>query len=161
MKNAKLKILEGNPGSRPIPNEPDVSTKDIPTAPDNVQKDKYALDEWNRLAKILHKAGLLYEADAAAYGVYCQKYAAWLRASEAINKRVKEKGDEIYRLVEVDEDGGIHRSELARVEGKCAMEVLAAAAEIGLTPKSRAKIGLINQQKEQAKSVLGDKRNIG
>ena len=71
MKTAAMKLLEGNPGSRQIPIEPDVTSEAVPTPPVTVKRDRLALKEWNRLAGVLHKAGLLNDADAGAYAVYC------------------------------------------------------------------------------------------
>jgi phage terminase small subunit len=70
-------------------------------------------------------------------------------------------GNEVYMVAEIDESGRYCRSELVRVKEKAAMELLAAATEVGLTPKSRAKIGLANQQRMKSKSPLGEKRAIG
>lgn len=162
MKTAAMKLLEGNPGSRQIPIEPDVTSEAVPTPPVTVKKDRLALKEWNRLAGVLHKAGLLNDADAGAYAVYCCKFAAWVRAAAAVDKRVKEKdGNEVYMVAEIDESGRYYRSELVRVKEKAAMELLTAAIEVGLTPKARAKIGLANQNRMKSKSPLGDKRAIG
>lgn len=161
MKTAAMKLLEGNPGSRQIPIEPDVTSEAVPTPPVTVKKDRLALKEWNRLAGVLHKAGLLNDADAGAYAVYCCKFAAWVRAAAAVDKRVKETGNEVYMVAEIDESGRYCRSELVRVKEKAAMELLTAAIEVGLTPKARAKIGLANQQRMKSKSPLGDKRAIG
>jgi P27 family predicted phage terminase small subunit len=143
MKTAAMKLLEGNPGSRQIPIEPDVTSEAVPTP------------------RVLHKAGLLNDADAGAYAVYCCKFAAWVRAADAVDKRVKETGNEVYMVAEIDESGRYCRSELVRVKEKAAMELLTAAIEVGLTPKSRAKIGLANQNRMKSKSPLGDKRAIG
>ncbi len=69
-KPTALKLLEGNPGKRPLPmNEP----KPAPTAPKCpswLHKD--AKKEWKRISTELERLGLLTQVDMAALAGYCE-----------------------------------------------------------------------------------------
>ena len=69
-KPTKLKLIEGNPGKRPLPeNEP----KPYPKAPDCPSDiDAGARDVWNRLGPKLERLGLLTETDGDLFSMLCQ-----------------------------------------------------------------------------------------
>lgn len=83
-KPTNLKILQGNPGHRPLPaNEP----KPEPIAPKCPSHlDKTAKREWRRVAPELEKLGLLTRIDMAALAAYCQTYSRWAEAEAMIRK---------------------------------------------------------------------------
>ena len=72
-KPTALKVLEGNPGGRPLnPNEPKPAKK-APRCPSWLEDE--AKKEWKRMGKTLEQMGLLTEMDMAAFAGYCQAYA--------------------------------------------------------------------------------------
>ena len=72
-KPTALKVLEGNPGGRPLnPNEPKPAKK-APRCPAWLEDE--AKKEWKRMGKTLEQMGLLTEMDMAAFAGYCQAYA--------------------------------------------------------------------------------------
>lgn len=83
-KPTTLKVLEGNPGKRPLPkNEP----KPFPVAPKCPSwLHKYAKQEWKKLATKLEDMGLLTEIDGTTLAAYCQAYARWREAEEFMTK---------------------------------------------------------------------------
>ena len=83
-KPTNLKLLQGNPGKRPInPNEPQPPVE-IPSAPDHLNE--VAKQEWNRIAEKLERLGLISELDRAALAAYCCAYGRWVEAEEALMK---------------------------------------------------------------------------
>lgn len=76
-KPTKLKLLEGNPGRRALPDEPEFrqTTADPPP-----RLDKYGLEEWNRVAPALVEHGILTEPDRAALEAYCRWFSLWRKS---------------------------------------------------------------------------------
>jgi P27 family predicted phage terminase small subunit len=79
-----LKLLTGNPGRRPLnPAEPKPDSG-IPDMPDGLSEAAQA--EWNHIAPILLKLGVLTVADGATLAAYCQSRADWLAAQAEIEQ---------------------------------------------------------------------------
>jgi len=83
-KPTELKILEGNPGKRPINTQEPIPNKKAPRCPAWLEPE--AKKEWRRTAKQLEELGILTEVDMAAFAGYCQAYARWKEAEEFISK---------------------------------------------------------------------------
>jgi len=82
-KPAHLKILEGNPGNRPI----ETSLKPAPVAPECPSwLDKTAKKEWNRVVPELEKLGLISQLDRTALAIYCQSYSQLVACEKALAK---------------------------------------------------------------------------
>ncbi len=83
-KPTALKVLEGNPGKRPLnKNEPKPENK-APRCPSWLEQE--AKNEWRRMSKTLVAMGLLTQVDKAALAGYCQAYARWKEAEEFLSK---------------------------------------------------------------------------
>ena len=83
-KPTALKILEGNPGKRPLNTNEPVLGKVAPACPGWLMP--AAKEEWNRLAGVMEMMGILTEVDMAAFAGYCQAYARWKEAEEYISE---------------------------------------------------------------------------
>ena len=83
-KPTNLKVLEGNPGQRPLNDNEPKPDKKAPTCPAWLEPE--AKKEWRRMSKQLEQLGLLTELDRAAFAAYCQAYARWKEAEEFITK---------------------------------------------------------------------------
>ena len=81
----EIKILEGNPGKRPLNTHEPKPLKKAPPCPKWLEAE--AKKEWRRLAKTLEAMGVLTEADMAAFAGYCQSYARWKEAEGRITDR--------------------------------------------------------------------------
>ena len=84
-KPTNIKILEGNPGKRPLNEYEPKPLKKAPPCPKWLEPE--AKKEWRRLAKTLEAMGVLTDADMAAFAGYCQAYARWKEAEERITDR--------------------------------------------------------------------------
>ena len=80
----ELKVLEGNPGKRPLNKKEPKPTKKAPLCPKWLDPD--AKKEWKRLASKMERLGILTEVDMAAFAGYCQSYARWKENEEFITK---------------------------------------------------------------------------
>ena len=79
-----LKVLEGNPGKRPLNTAEPQPLKKAPSCPKWLEPE--AKKEWRRLAKQMEQLGILTEVDMAAFAGYCQAYARWKEAEEFITQ---------------------------------------------------------------------------
>lgn len=68
-KPTRLRILEGNPSKRPLPNNEPQPDPTMPECPDWLMAD--AKEEWHRVAPELHRIGLLTIVDQTALAGYC------------------------------------------------------------------------------------------
>jgi P27 family predicted phage terminase small subunit len=106
-----LKLLRGNPGKRALPvDEPQPLIP--PTCPDPPTfLAGHAADEWWRVAPGL---GLLTRIDVACLGAYCQSYARWRTAEEAL-ARPADRDAHTGALLVRTADGNAKRNPLLRI----------------------------------------------
>ena len=135
-KPTRLKILEGNPGKRPLPiNEP----KPTPIAPEcPVWLHKDAKKEWKRVAPELEKIGLLTTVDMAALATYCESWAQYKEAIEFIHKHgpvypIKDENGKVKYLQQVPQ---------VSIANKALNNIRMLCAEFGLTPSSRSRMSI-------------------
>ena len=139
-KPTNLKILEGNPGKRPLNlNEPKPISI-APECPDWLLDD--AKKEWKRLAPELERLGLLTILDMAAFAGYCQSYAKFKAA-----ERFLKKNGTTYRIPKKNKEGEVISVYIApspevAIANQCLKQIIALASEFGLTPSSRGRIYL-------------------
>ena len=128
-KPTALKVLEGNPGKRPLnKNEPKLEKK-APKCPSWLEPE--AKKEWRRMSKILEELGILTEIDASAFSGYCQAYARWKEAEEFLTKHgtiFKTPSGYIQQVPQVS----IAQTYLKIMKDFC--------SEFGLTPSARSRI---------------------
>lgn len=137
-KPVELRVLEGNPGHRPLPEN---TPKPRPTKPKKpAWLDALARREWNRACKLLGPLGLLTEIDGAALGVYCQAYSR-LKAAEDV---IAEHG----LTFEDFRSDPKPRPEVLIAE-KAMRTIRMMAAEFGMTPSSRSRIELKGRDSDE------------
>ena len=143
-----LKILNGNPGKRPLPaNEPKPPPL-APKCPAWLHKD--AKKEWKRIAPQLERLGLLSELDMTALAGYCQSYARYKEAEEFIAKR-----GTTYASWERDKSGAMQYDERGQpilrymqqwpqvsIANKALIQIRAFCSEFGFTPSARARMSV-------------------
>lgn len=147
-KPAHLKLLEGNPGKGPIPNEPRPDACELPEAPAFLTAD--ARKEWDHVASQLHRMGLLTEIDVASLAAYCQAYGRWLTAERAI-AAMAERDQLTGALMIKTTKGNAIQNPLIGTSNKAASDMVKYAAEFGLTPSARARIGYDSLPKKKSK----------
>jgi P27 family predicted phage terminase small subunit len=130
-KPVALKVLEGNPGKRPLNHDEPKPTPIAPACPDWLAP--LARAEWDRVAPELERLGLLTAVDGAVLGAYCQAYARMVQAEEAIER---------LGFNQFSKDGYAQQRPEVAIAMKSAAMVKAFAAEFGLTPSSRGRMTL-------------------
>lgn len=124
-----LKILNGNPGKRALNKDEPKPERTAPKCPTWLEED--AKKEWKRIAPKLAKMGLLTTIDMAAFAAYCQAYARWKQAEEALAKHgtvFKTPNGYIQQLPQVA---------LARNYARLMKEFM---QQFGMTPSARTAI---------------------
>jgi P27 family predicted phage terminase small subunit len=130
-KPVELKILEGNPGRRPLPtNHP----KPRPVAP----KPPYKLHPvarrfWKEHAPKLEAMGILTEVDGPAFVMMATHYAMAWEAGQVL----RDEG-----LVVEDERGLPRKHPILQVLRDSSAAFRMYAAQFGLTPSARAKLSI-------------------
>ena len=128
-KPTALKILEGNPGKRPLNDKEPQPEKKAPRCPSWLEQE--AKNEWRRMSKTLEAMGLLTLVDKAAFAGYCQAYARWKEAEEFLSKHgtiFKTPSGYIQQVPQVS----IAQTYLKVMKDFC--------SEFGLTPAARTRI---------------------
>jgi len=124
-----IKILEGNPGKRPLNEYEPKPKRKAPKCPGWL--DTAAKAEWRRMARNLETLGVLTEIDHAAFAAYCQSFARWKEAEEFISKHgtiVKTPSGYWQQVPQVS----IAQTYLKIMNRLC--------EQFGLTPSSRSRI---------------------
>ena len=83
-KPTAIKILEGNPGKRPLNNKEPKAPQGMPECPEWLEPE--AKEVWNRLCVELARMGTLTTVDREVFASFCQSYARWKEAEEFISK---------------------------------------------------------------------------
>ena len=133
-KPTELKLIEGNPGKRPLPENEPKPEPIAPKCPTWLHKD--AKKEWKRIAPQLEKLGLLTQVDMAALAGYCESWAQYKRSIEFIHKH-----GEVYPIK--DDEGRVkylQQVPQVSIANKALQQVRAFCAEFGLTPSARGRM---------------------
>ena len=140
-KPTALKLLEGNPGKRPINEHEPVPPKGTVKCPTWLEPE--AKKEWKRLAPSLEAMGVLTQADLTAFAGYCQAYARWKEAEEFISQHgsiFQTPSGYVQQVPQVS----IAQQNLKIMQRFC--------SEFGLTPATRARIIANGGGKDDASS---------
>lgn len=141
-KPTMLKIIEGNPGKRPLNMREPRPQGPAPMPPDWLNP--IARAEWERIAPALERMGLLTSVDGAAMEAYCTAYARWVEAEQFLEKHG-------MTMIIRDERGGVKWLQpmpQVGISRSAAREMRAFASELGLTPASRTKLNVSDQGTE-------------
>ena len=153
-KPAALKLLEGNPGRRPISEyEPEFDPA-RPSPPPFLCDD--AKQEWDRLIDILFGAGVMTESDRAAFAAYCQSYGRWAQAERQLAK-LQEK-NELNGLLIKTKDGNIIHHPLVGIANKAKADMVRFATEFGMTPSSRTTVEITAATRKENPFARNGKR---
>jgi len=137
-KPTALKILEGNPGKRPLPqNEPKplIKKQSCPALLDPI-----GAAEWKRIVPELERLDLFTIVDRSAITGYCVAYSKWVKA-----ETVLKKDGLVYKITKTDRNGTpVSDYWMARPEvfiaHQMACLVLKYCIEFGMTPSSRVRL---------------------
>lgn len=128
-KPTALKLLEGNPGKRPLNEHEPIPPKGKVRCPSWLEEE--AKKEWRRLAPSLEAMGVLTTADLTAFAGYCQAYARWKEAEEFISQHgsiFQTPSGYVQQVPQIS----IAQQNLKIMQSFC--------SEFGLTPATRSRI---------------------
>ena len=126
-KPTSLKVLEGNPGKRPLSQTEPQPEKVAPGMPPGM--DYYAKQKWEELQPKLERLGVLTEIDGDLFEAYCRAYGRYRRANQRLEQLAKSDIEADWRKVEISVE-----------KAESSLRLL--ANEFGLGPASRAKISV-------------------
>ena len=134
-KPTNLKILEGNPGKRPL-NLAEPQPEPGALCPDWLSN--RAQQEWKRLAPILERCGILTAADQNTLAAYCDALANYVRATRII--------EGLESLTET----GPHGTKMAPIinaQRNYADLMIKCGTKLGLSPGDRTSIKITDKPK--------------
>lgn len=124
-----LKILHGNPGKRPLPEDEPKPPPIAPDCPDHL--DGEAKREWDRIAPELEALGLLTYIDKSALAAYCQAWSRWVNAEELLKK---------HGVLAKSPNGYLMQSPLLAIANRAMEQMKSYLTEFGMTPASRTRV---------------------
>jgi len=134
-KPTQLKVLEGNPGKRPL-NENEPQLEPALLRPPKELTDARAKKEWKRVAKILYAAGILTEADQAMLFGYCYWWGEFLRLDEII----RANNLDVILVERPDGTTTVKNSPYALERRKSFENAINCAKHLGLSPAERSRL---------------------
>jgi P27 family predicted phage terminase small subunit len=143
-----LKVIQGNRGKRPIRAETIQIGPSLPMPPPHLCDE--AKVEWGRVAPMLFNLRILSDADVAALTAYCQAWATFKKATEALN--IMAQNDKLTQgLLIKTTNGNAIQNPLLGIANKAASDMVRFAAEFGMTPSARARIHAKDAEKDEDK----------
>jgi P27 family predicted phage terminase small subunit len=127
-----LKLLDGNPGKRPLNNREPAASQGVPEMPDGLDDEAQA--EWNRIVPELHGMGVLCRIDRAALAAYCTAWSRWRNAEAQVRK--------FGSIVKSPDKGFPMKSPYLTIADQAMETMRKFLIEFGLTPSSRSRIRL-------------------
>lgn len=131
-KPTALKLLDGNPGKRPLNNREPKPQVRLPRPPAEISV--AARREYFRLGRMLARLGVMTEADGMGLAALVQSWARWLEAQRVLNpiQFVTKEGENIVVNPLL--------KPLLRASHDAQEEYVRLLSEFGLTPASRSRI---------------------
>src|SRR5688572_3760911 len=133
-KPTALRVLEGNPGKRPLNDREPKPRSIAPRCPRHL--DKEAQREWRRIVPILLRMRVLTEADEYTLGMLCQTYSTLIKAQQ----KLSETG-----LLLKMRSGYVQQNPLLGIVNNCTETISRLSREFGLTPASRTRLQALPQ----------------
>jgi P27 family predicted phage terminase small subunit len=143
-KPTAIKILEGNPGGRPLNHNEPKPRVIAPPCP--AWLTGIARAEYKRHAKLLASLRVVTEADRLALAAFAHEFGKWREAEE----RVDRDGPVIY-----SEKGGAYLNPWKNIASNHFKNMVKLMSEFGLTPASRSRIE--TQPEDERETSLAEK----
>jgi P27 family predicted phage terminase small subunit len=131
-----LKVLNGNPGKRTIP-EDEVKPKPLmPKKPSFLKGE--AAKEWRRIAPKLEALGLLTEIDGSALADYCVSYAHWVECEIFLQQFSHDKDGKFNGAMFKTPTGYMQQLPQVSMSLRYQKEMRDALSKFGMSPSDRA-----------------------
>ena len=156
-KPTALKVIEGNKGHRPLNENEPAPAADMPPVPDHL--DDEARAEWDRVAPELYAIGVLTVVDGAALGAYCTAFSVWAKAERRIQAQARNDDSILAEgLIQKTKSGNLIQNPLLGIANVARRDMVRLAAELGLTPSSRANLeGRKREEDPTEKKYFGNR----
>ena len=132
-KPTMFKVLDGNPGKRPLNDDEPTPPPGGPACPEWLNAEAKA--EWARLVPDLETMGLLSRLDRPALAAYCQAWSRWVQAEAQVAK--------YGTIVKSPVKGFPMKSPYLTVADQALETMRKLMVEFGLTPSSRSRIRVL------------------
>ena len=142
-KPAATKRRAGNPGRRPLKDEPE-PTPGAPEMPAHLEK--VGKEAWLWLCAQLHTMGILATSDVAIMTLYCDTWTEYVM----VRTRINEMGIAGMLLTSA-KTGSIYVNPLMNIESTLKKQLMSCLAELGLSPTARARLTTTKPREENAK----------
>ena len=124
-----LKLINGNPGRRPLnEHEPKPQVR-LPRAPSHLSEE--AKKEWRRAGRVLEQLGLVSDLDLAAFSAYCTAYGRWVEAEEVLKR---------HGVMLRSPNGFPVQSPYLAVANRAMEQMRSLLSEFGMSPASRSRV---------------------
>lgn len=153
-KPTALKLIEGNPGKRPLNQNEPQPARGMPPCPPHL--DKIAKKRWKELGGYLFQIGLLSVIDGDAFAVYCQAYSDWVKIERSLKK---DTDVQMKHTIDAAGNEFLEMKLNPRVRQKSLLWQIMKGylAEFGMTPSSRSRIGVkVKGQKDELEDMIND-----
>src|SRR5690349_11299931 len=128
-----LKLIDGNPGKRPIPEAPDV-TPAIPTKPTYLSG--VASEIWDEITPHLLTAQLINPLCGVILALLCDAVADYRHAKEMLARPAEEGGGHMVTTP----NGYRVQSQWLAIKNKAFEQIMKVGVEFGMTPSSLARV---------------------
>ena len=128
-KPTAVRRMQGNPGKRAYNHDEPIPPEEMPDCPRHLGETARA--EWDRLAAVLFRMGVLTTVDRAALAAYCQCYGRWAEAEEKL---------QTTPMLLKTSTGYVQQSPWLSIANKQLELMGRYMAELGLTPASRSRV---------------------
>lgn len=128
-KPTKLKILNGNPGKRPLNLQEPKPRSGLPVCPDHL--DEVARLEWDRLSRELAALELLTVLDQGVLAAYCVAWSRWAKAEKVIAK-----SNEVIK----GQSGTLYQNPYLAIANRALEQLHRFGALLGLDPSNRSRL---------------------
>lgn len=145
-----LRLVKGNPGHRPLPENEPQPEQVPPEKPDWLGE--VASKEWDRITYELAALGLVTRLDRAALVSYCRAWAAVVKLEKCIDV-------DGWRVA--TGNGGWKRNPDVASLNEAWRRIYAMAAEFGMTPAARSRIDAPGRKPADPLEELSQRRRNG
>ena len=149
-KPTALRVLEGNPGKRPLNDREPKPKRERVECPPELSPGARA--EWDRIIDELDRLGLITTLDRAALAAYCQHWGYFVTANQNLQK---------YGDVLKSPNGCVIVSPYVGIMNRASEMMYRYAKEFGFTPSSRTQVsaGKTPEELAEEEEIFG--RRLG
>lgn len=140
-----LKIVNGNPGKRPLPENEPQPQKGIPDPPEHLTDAQRAA--WQRFGEALHQVGVLTRLDDVNLELLCSTYVSYC---DAIANESKTGPVWIKAPDDPKDFPKFVYSPYWVIKNKAMKQLLSLLTEFGMTPSSRSKVQIAKDKEVES-----------